>query len=103
MIPGWTATLATWQQQRRRAAIAADDPAADMASMQATTDAFLAALDGSSWHQAIACAVLALEPYYPLADEILRINAGLFALDFDEAELLLALWRAERAREQVAA
>lgn len=102
ILPGWTATLASWQQQRRRAAIAADDPAADLASMQATADAILATLDCSHpVHLAVAQAVLGLEPYWPLVGEGCRYLDGLWALDTAGVELALELWRAEREQVSV--
>lgn len=81
-LPGWTATLA----QRY----------SPVATLEATAERIFAALEhGNPWHLAVTMAVLALDPYYPIAEQMLAINAGLFALDFDEAEVDIALWRAE--------
>ena len=81
-LPGWTATLA----QRY-------SPVAGLESIAARI--FAALEPDNPAHRAVAEAVLILAPYYPLAEQMLAINAGLFALDFDEAEVDIALWRAE--------
>lgn len=81
-LPGWTATLA----QRY----------SPVATLEATAERIFAALEhGNPWHLAVTMAVLTLDPYYPIAEQMLAINAGLFALDLDEAEPAIALWRAE--------
>lgn len=82
VIRGWTAALA----QRY----------SPTASLERIATRIFAELDPANpTHRAVAEAVLILAPYYPIAEQMLAINAGLFALDFDEAEVDIALWRAE--------